>query len=58
VRPVNGQAYSYDANGNLTSGGGRTYAWNGNPPSATSQTFTPWGAIPTTDDRRPTNAEC
>jgi YD repeat-containing protein len=26
---VNGQPYSYDANGNLLSGGGRTYAWNG-----------------------------
>lgn len=24
-----GQAYAYDANGNLMSGGGRTYAWNG-----------------------------
>jgi YD repeat-containing protein len=28
ARTVNGQAYSYDANGNLLSGGGRTYLWN------------------------------
>jgi len=26
---VGGQPYAYDANGNLTSGGGRTFVWNG-----------------------------
>jgi hypothetical protein len=26
--------------------------------STRSQMFMPWGAIPTNDDRRPTNAEC
>jgi RHS repeat-associated protein len=32
---VGGQAYSYDANGNLQSGGGRTYAWTAdNQPSS------------------------
>jgi YD repeat-containing protein len=28
ARTVNGQAYTYDANGNLLTGGGRTYTWN------------------------------
>ncbi|MFL5803006.1 MAG: RHS repeat domain-containing protein, partial [Roseiflexaceae bacterium] len=36
---VNGAAYTYDANGNLTSGGGRTYTWNiDNLPASISQT--------------------
>jgi len=44
VRPhtpsaVNGASYSYDANGNLLSGGGRTYTWTiDNLPSSISQT--------------------
>jgi len=28
ARAVNGAAYTYDANGNLLSGGGRTFTWN------------------------------
>ena len=28
ARSVGGQAYTYDANGNLVSGGGRTYQWD------------------------------
>jgi YD repeat-containing protein len=36
---VNGAAYTYDANGNLTAGGGRTYTWNiDNLPASVSQT--------------------
>jgi RHS repeat-associated protein len=36
---VNGATYSYDANGNLTSGGGRTYTWTlDNLPASISQT--------------------
>jgi hypothetical protein len=35
TRTVGGQAYSYDANGNLQSGGGHTYTWNAdNQPSS------------------------
>ncbi len=28
ARSVGGDTYTYDANGNLATGGGRTYAWN------------------------------
>jgi len=28
ARTIGGQTYSYDANGNLTSGGGRSYQWD------------------------------
>jgi hypothetical protein len=46
VRPhtpssVGGASYTYDANGNLTGGGGRTYTWNTeNLPLSVSQTST------------------
>ncbi|WP_029215379.1 RHS repeat-associated core domain-containing protein [Kallotenue papyrolyticum] len=38
ARTVGGQSYSYDANGNLVSGGGRTYTWQADnlPASITS----------------------
>jgi RHS repeat-associated protein len=36
---IGGASYSYDANGNLTGGGGRTYTWNAeNLPLSVSQT--------------------
>ncbi len=34
VSSVGGQEYTYDLNGNLVSGGGRSYSWNaGNQPT-------------------------
>ncbi len=35
VSTVGGQSYTYDLNGNLVSGGGRSYSWNAdNQPTA------------------------
>jgi len=42
ARTVNGAAYTYDANGNLVSGGGRTFTWHADnlPATVTNSGFT------------------